>query len=352
MDNAMKNLMFDAAQKKTIYDAETERTISPDEVNDTIRAFCLEKLGLNEKSTARDITRALKRDSALELFEIIEEIVDVGVSTGWRQDEMFDQYVEGVNLKDGDENSFLVENDVILTVTKVAGDHHDLIMQKLGIGQVTSIPTSVFAIKVGTDIRLFLTGRKKWSDFIDATVKAFINTIKQEIYTAVMGVGTALGSQFAKSSPLSSATKDTFDTLIEDVSAANNGAEVVIFGTKTALKKINALTDVDWRSYSQKEDVAAHGILGHYEGTTLIEIPQRFAANDLATKLIATDKLLIMPLVDDKFVKFVDYGETTLEVTEIGATMNDQQMYEVQRRMGVGTIISRKFGLWTITSGT
>ena len=164
-----------------------------------------------------------------------------------------------------------------------------------------------------------------------------------------MGTNSAIGAQFAKSGALAAATKDTFDTLIEDVSAANNGAEVVIMGTKTALKKLNALTDVDWRSYPQKEAVAATGILGSYEGTDLIEIPQRFAANDLATKLVASDKLLIMPLVDNKFVKFVDYGETTLEVTEIGATMNDQQTYEVQRRMGVGTIVSKKFGMWTIT---
>ena len=81
----------------------------------------------------------------------------------------------------------------------------------------------------------------------------------------------------------------------------------------------------------------------------LMEIPQRFVNNDTATKLVDNDKLLIMPMVNDnKFVKLVDYGETTLEVTEIGATMNDQQSYEIQRRMGVGVVISRYFGTWTI----
>jgi hypothetical protein len=57
-----------------------------------------------------------------------------------------------------------------------------------------------------------------------------------------------------------------------------------------------------------------------------------------------------MPMVDNKFVKFVDYGETTLEVTEAGDTMNDQQTYEVQRRMGIGVVITKYFGKYTVNA--
>ena len=155
-------------------------------------------------------------------------------------------------------------------------------------------------------------------------------------------------AQFNKAGALTNVTKDTFDTLIEDVGAAN-GTDVMILGTKTALKKLNGLALVNWIADSQKEAYANTGFMGSYEGTVLMEIPQRFVNNDTATKLVDNDKLLIMPMVsDNKFVKLVDYGETTLEVTEIGATMNDQQSYEIQRRMGVGVVISRYFGTWTI----
>lgn len=350
-NTAIRNLMFDVAGKKTIYDAESDRTVSLQEASDKIRQFCLETLGLNEKSSQRDINRALKRESALELFEMIEEVVDLQISTGWQDDEFFNNYVEEMNMQDGDAPEFYTKNDVILTVTKVAGDHHDLITQKLGEGETITIPTYVYAVKVGTDIRLFLTGRRDWNDFIDAVATAFKKKIQAELYTQVMSASSKIpaSSQFNKTGALSSSTKDTFDTLIEDVAAANAGAGVVIMGTKTALKKLNALTSVDWRSYSQKESVANSGILGTYEGTTLVEIPQRFADNDTATKLVDNTKLLIMPMVDDKFVKFVDYGETTLEVTDRGETMNDQQTYELQRRMGVGTVISKYFGTWTLS---
>lgn len=345
----MRNLMFDLAGKKTIYDAETDRVYSADEANKKLLDFCRDELGLTEKSTTRDITRALKRESGVQLFEIIEEIIDVQLTTGFQSNEFFNAYVDEVNLADGNVNEFYAENDIILTVTKVAGDHHDLIVQKLNEGEAITVPTSVYAVKVGTDIRLFLTGRRSWSDFIDAVVLAFEKKIQAEMYAAVMGASVKVPAttQFNKTGSL---VKDTLDTLIEDVSTANGGAEVVIMGTKTALKKLNALTDVDWRSTSQKEAVANTGILGSYEGTVLMEIPQRFADNDTATKLVDNTALLVMPLVDNKFVKFVDYGETTLEVTEAGDTMNDQQTYEVQRRMGIGVVITKYFGKYTVNA--
>lgn len=126
MDTSIRNLMFDVAGKKTIYDAESDRVVTASEANDAIVKFCREKLGLTERSTARDITRALKRPEALELFEVIEEIADLEVATGWQDDEFFNEYVEQVNLKDGDANEFWTDDDIILTVTRVAGDHHDL----------------------------------------------------------------------------------------------------------------------------------------------------------------------------------------------------------------------------------
>ena len=223
-------------------------------------------------------------------------------------------------------------------------------MQKLGAGEPTSIPTSVYAIKVGTDIRLFLTGRRNWNEFIDAVAIAFKKKIQAEMYTAFMGASTQIppSSQYNKTGTLDASTKASFDALIEDVSIANDSSDIVIMGTKTALKALNGLTTIDWRAYSQREAVAAQGYIGSYEGVPLVELPQRFADNDTSRKLVDNTKLFIMPRVDNKFVKFVDYGETTLEVTERGDYMNDQQSYEVQRRMGVGVIITKYFGCWTL----
>lgn len=216
------------------------------------------------------------------------------------------------------------------------------------------VPTSVYAVKVGSDIRLFLTGRKNWNEFVDAVARAFMIKIQGTMYTEFMGASAQIPptSQFNKTGLLSSATKDTFDTLIEDVSVANNNAPVIIMGTRVALKKLTGLADINWIADSQKESVAHSGLLGDYEGTALMEIPQRFAQGTTASKLVDSTKLIIMPQIGAKPVKFVDYGESELTVDQKGDYRDDFQTYEVQRRMGVATVITEYFGTWTIGTGT
>ena len=349
MDKTMRTMMFDLAGKKDIFDAEEGRTLSASEANDILRKACFDLLGLNEKSTVRDINRALKKDSGKEFFEVIEEILDVYTPDGWKDNEFFDNFVETRNLKDGDTNEFWSKGDIILNVAKVSGDNHDLIMQKLNDGEAFTIPTSVYGIKVGTDIRMFLTGRADWSEFIAAAGRAINKTVRNEMYTEFMNLADKITptAGLVGTGALTADKKEEFDEIVSNVGGLNE-SEVIICGTKTALKKLDNLISVDWRANSQKEAIANTGILGSYEGTTLIEIPQRFENNDVASKLVDSTKLLIFPVVDYKPIKFIDYGETNLEVTEIGATMNDQQSFEITRRMGVGSVVTRKFGVWNL----
>ena len=126
-------------------------------------------------------------------------------------------------------------------------------------------------------------------------------------------------------------------------------------GTNTALKKLNALADVQWADDDHKKAMSHTGRLGDYEGTSLLEIPQRFAVGfvDLPEnqkRLIASNQLLIMPAIEDKFVKLVDEGET--EINEVGVgekavRMDDTQVYEVQRGFGIITQIGHYFATWT-----
>lgn len=165
----------------------------------------------------------------------------------------------------------------------------------------------------------------------------------------MMNAGKKLPAQFQGTGALSTTTKDKLDTLLEDVSLANDGAQVVIMGTRTGLQQFQKLMDVDWITDDQKRDVATMGRLGYYGPYTLVELPQRFALNDTTKKLLDPKTLFIMPQVEDKFIKFVDVGETEIyEVNEKGARMDDTMKYEVQRAMGVGVQIGRYFGVWQI----
>lgn len=354
MDSNVKTLMFDTASNTDIYDDEVGRVMTNKEVNETIKQAVFEDLGLNEKSTEKQIKRALASDKGIEFCEVIEEIVDTNISYGLNEDEFFNQYVEKRNLKDGDRNEFWVDDDVLLGVSKLSGDNHDITIQRLGAGNAYSVPTAMYGIKVGSDFRLFLTGRKDWSAFVNAATRAFNNKI-QTLIASQFATGVniiPIPSTLTGNGQLDQNSKAAFDSIIEKVGAANE-APVVIMGSKTALKNLNnlaggAATSVNWIAEVQKTDVANSGILGNYEGTPLYALPQKFLDKTLTTPIVDNTKIYIMPQVDNRFIKFVDGGEAELTIDEYGKTKDDLQSYEIQRRIGVGTLMTRYFGVWTI----
>lgn len=195
-----------------------------------------------------------------------------------------------------------------------------------------------------------MAGKVDWAGFIQKIYEAFDKKVNDMVYTSLMEAGSKVlpTEQFTKTGELSSTTKDSLIELIEDVQAAT-GDEVVIMGTKAALSKLNAVTDVNWISSGMKEERHTTGKLGIWEGTRLVEIPQRFAPNDTTTKLVDNKKLLIMPVADNRFIKIYNEGESQIREVNDSATNMDMTIeYEYQMKMGVATIIGKKFGMWTM----
>ena len=330
-----------------------KRVFSKDEANKAVRKVLMEICELDETDLkSKKIRKRALKSHLTEVFEVIEEDVDFKVSTAFKDSEWFNEFVEQRNVALGDDEEFWTDENIMLSVAKISGDSHDLTIQNLGEGESFKVHTSTYGMKVGKDIDLILLGRVNFTELTDKIAEAFASMIQTTCYEEVYNASSKIpnNSQFVKTGALGAETKEKFDTLLEDVATANE-SEVVIMGTKMALKKLNALADVDWRSNSQKEAVASLGHLGTYEVTDLIEIPQRFARNDVTKKLIDNKMLLIFAKNQEQFVKFVDKGET--EITEAGLNKGDLaddfQTYEVQREMGVATILPRYFGVWKIS---
>lgn len=347
--DATKNLMFDLSMGRDIYD-QNGKKISKAEANDANRKVIFEILELNDKPTKRDIKRALKRHKD-ELFEIIEDDVDLKIETGFQENEFFNEFVDRRSIAQDDEINFYTDDTSVISIARVSGEHHDFLLQRLGEGESFSVPTYTYGAAVGASITRYLLGQDDWEKLTDKLAQAFVTEVQNQVYAATMDAKNKIPAQaqFVGNGALD---KEKFDEIIENVEAINN-APVAIMGTKTALKQLNTLTDVDWRSNSQKEDVAATGRLGSYEGTTLIEIPQRFANNDVTKKLVDPKALLIMPLTNDnKFVKVVDQGETEInEVTDKGEAngrYDDIMKLEETRAFGVSVVLGRYFGAWTL----
>ena len=95
------------------------------QANDKIREIFRSVIGVNEKASRKELRKAIRRHKT-EIFEITEEVLENLVSTGWQDNPFFKEFVEYRSLSDGDTNEFYVEDNVILTVSKLSGNHHDL----------------------------------------------------------------------------------------------------------------------------------------------------------------------------------------------------------------------------------
>lgn len=344
--DAMNNLMQDLALGREIYDAESDRVITKAEANAKVLDFSRQVLGITDIKDAKHVRRAL-RDNARDWFDIIEDTVDKVIEVGLSDSDWFNELVDKKTIAYGDRQDWVVEtNDAILSVAKAGTSHHDHILQRLRQYQTISVPTDLYVVKVGADINKYVLGDVDWDKLITAIAKAYENQIREQVYAELNAMITALPAQFKGNGAIN---KASFDLIIEKVSAANNGAEVVIMGTKAALGKIASSAQVNYIADAQKNNMMNTGSIGIYEGTRLITIPNRFKDAALS-QMQFYDDLYIMPVVGDegKFIKFVDEGDTLIsEITDRDSKYtSDLQTYEVQRRMGVGSVLGRYFGVW------
>lgn len=349
-----KKLTYDLNHGNDIFEYDedgNQRKISKKEANQAVRKILMEVCDLTEEDLKSAKTRKrAESQHQYEVFELIESDIDFKVETGFQENEWFEQFVDYRNIARGDSEQYWTKEDIMFVVAEIANGQHDLTFQNLNEGTYKTLHTRNYGVKIGKDIDMIMLGRVDYTELTDHIAEAYAYKIMELCFSGVFGAAEKLPNQtqFNKTGELSAETKAAFDELLEDVSTANN-AEVVIMGTKTALKKLNALADVDWRSYSQRESVANTGRLGNYEGTELVEIPQRFVHNDVTKKLIPNDKLLIFAKNQEKFVWFTDKGET--EIVEAGQQKadlaDDFQTYEVQRSFGVAVELPRYFGMWS-----
>ena len=345
----IKNLMFD------LYHNELDEGVTKKEAEERLRSISLEIFGLTKDSSKRDRKRAYE-EYGRQFFDVIEEVTDYTISTGLKENEWFNALVNYKNIAEGDENLFVNEGEeVILSIARMGKRHHDTMLQRLPEGKTYSVDTDVYGAAVGADIDKYLIGQEDWTKLIDAITKAFVVMTQDLIFTEILAAPGKLPIQtgFIETGALSAGNRKKFNKVLQNVSMANDNADVVIVGTMVGLQELENLIQVNWIADSQKESVASMGRLGNYGRYQLVEIPQRFARNDMTKNVYDDNKLFVFASGDEKLVDMIDVGETIIdEVTERGtsnANISDLMKYEVQRELGVATRVGRYFGQWTIT---
>lgn len=325
-----------------------EKRVSKSSANKAIQKVFMDICGLTENDLKSKKTRhRAEKAHAPEIFAIIEEEIDFKISQGFDASEWFNEFVEVHNLALGDGLQFNINNEkTLFEILDYSGDNHDLTMQQVPERGFIQVKTSPKAVKIGKDIDLIILGRVDFAAWVQKVADSFVQYVQTLAYNGLVSAEAKLPAQYRQTGVLSPATKATFDQLLDDVALAN-GSDVIIMGTKVALKKINALADVAWASEKQKEEMNSLGRIGSYEGTTLMEISQKLSLT--GARQFADNKLYIMPRTEDKFVKFVDEGESEIfEVTEKFELQDDFETYEIHRDMGVDVVLGQYYGVWTL----
>ena len=120
---AYKNVSFDLANGIEIFDEEGN-AVPKKEAEKKLLDIQLKMFGLTPQSTKRDRKRAMAKYKN-DWFAVNEEVIDIKVETGFRESEFFNNFVEMRNIARGDSQEFWTDEKVVLSVAKIAGDHHD-----------------------------------------------------------------------------------------------------------------------------------------------------------------------------------------------------------------------------------
>ena len=218
-------------------------------------------LGLDKNSKPAEVRKAIRRNQAL-VFDIIEETVQSLLVTGWGNDPWMNRYVDQRNLALGDKNEFYTEDDSVLSVMKIVGNHHDIIRQRLAGGSVESIKTYWVGIKIYAEFERVVMGLEDWAKFITKVYEAYDRYIKNTVYDTMVGYATALTGQFKKTGSM---TAENLNVLCDLVSTAT-GMPVMIMGTRVALAKVIELQNASYISDAMKNEHYRTGTLGMWEG--------------------------------------------------------------------------------------
>lgn len=255
------------------------------------------------------------------------------------------KYVDQRNLALGDKNEFYAEDDSVLSVMRVAGNHHDIIRQRLGAGQVQSIATYWCAVKVYAEFERVVTGAEEFAKFVTKMYEAYDRYVKNTIYDTMVEYSKSLTGTFKQTGDV---TAENLNELCDLVATAT-GYPVMIMGTKTALNNVIALQNASYISEKMRDEHYRTGTLGMWEGKELVEIPQVFEKGKVGTYKLNNKLIWIMPATDLKFIKLVNEGDTQLRaITDKDAQMDMTYEQEIQTKLGCAVMLNSAFGVYDI----
>ena len=332
MANALVTLCVDARRNRVAnFSAENAKY-----TDEAIRQAFYEILG-DDKLTFKNW-----RKHKVEIFEIIEEVLNITLPDAWNESPFYNEMVEVKNYLLGQKNEFIVEDDSTLVVSRISGNHWNIDRQKLPAGKTFDVDTEWFGIRVYDELERFLKGVQTVEKMFAKMQESIQKDIDARVYSAFNGAGTYLPSSFQESG---SFDKDTMLELVSKVQIASQRT-VRIAGTKQALAKLDSAIASQWISNEMKNEKHTTGRIKVWEGINTVEIPQTFTRGTYDFKV--DDNVLYVLPENYRPIKLFFEGDTRSR--ELGEKDTDDMSidYQIQTKLGVGVVFDSLFGVYTV----
>ena len=305
-------------------------------------------LGLNFKEANSMKRRQAWREHSKEIATLIEDVIVDKMNSGWNTaNARFMELVDDRNIAEGDANEFFVNDSSLLTVSRFAGNHHDIVRQAVKPGKSFSIETSFYSVKVYTDFVLFQTGRVDFAALVDKMYTSIEQNRYAALYTAFMSMDESLPTDMIHECQVTEATKSEIIDQIEAV-ASVTGKEVMLVGARSAIQKLQGTVNYNMFSDAMKDERNKEGILGNWEGYECLPLARVNKAGTRENVFSADDqkKIFIIP-IDPEFkpIKRVNEGDVAYYETGMDGLKKDMTVdAEVVYQEGIGIVIDELFG--------
>lgn len=316
-----------------------DKTYSAPEATEVLRAALIEANG----GSAKFDRKALRRNK-VEIFEIIETLVNVIVNEGFKGDEFWTRFVDERNLALGDKNEFVVPENSEFVVSKIADGILTPRRQRIGKQTTLSVDTEYRIIRAYEEFSRFMSGRIDWVDVCDRVAKAFQKAMWTDIYTAFTGINETTAPLNGTYIVNGAYDEDALLEICEHVEATT-GKTVYICGAASALRKCTTAVV----SHKAQDALYDNGYYGKFNGYDMIKLNQVHAPG--TDRFILPSNELYIVAGDDQFIKFVREGDTEIIERDYSQNADATQEYLMREKWGVAVVFSGKgFGKYTIAA--
>lgn len=296
-------------------------------------------------SDGYDIEAVVARHTAVrdQMFALISETL-ANIIPNTVLDE-FGRFAEVRNAGWGDNFRFEIPNPNLFVVNTVADGIRRGVAQRLYNGEALLTPVN-HEITIAEDLHRILAGKVNWGDWVTRISQSVQTKISTEVYEQLYNSYSSLNPNFQEAAY----DPEQFVTLAERVEAANGGARVSVWGTRTALSKV--VPDDEFAKFGYVglgEEYNKIGYLGVYRGVNTFLISQRIKPNDPDYNFaIDDDAIYFVSMGADRPIKVGFEGSPLIFQSNSSGNADLTQSYTYQQKWDTKVITSSKYGIMKV----